>query len=311
MGQITHTFSTKQINKMNKKYQHALEKAPQGAIFRARTSNAVVTAYASGKVLFQGSNPEEELKQWDPSGIPQGNNPFTVAKTNKNNYAPPETLFTTNHIGSDESGTGDYFGPVTTCAVYVTSEQIDHLKAIGIQDSKAITDANIQVLAKQLMEMNIPYSLLVLHNEKYNHLQQKGWTQGKMKAMLHFHAINNLLKKIGPAPYDGILVDQFCQPEVYIRHIQSENEQLPSTNYFMTKAESYSIAVAAASVIARASFLNEMDGLSEDIGHTLLKGASQKVDRLIAKIIQENGQGSLNAIAKTHFANTKKASAFL
>lgn len=306
MGQISQSFSIETINNMQKQYGNSLEKPPQGAVFRARTSNAVITAYNSGKVLFQGSNPEIEVSRW---GMP--NKSATYSKRTTTTFRPPDSLFTVNHIGSDESGTGDYFGPVTTCAVYVTAEQISLLKEMGIQDSKAITDKNIHVLAKELIKLNIPYSLLVLHNEKYNHHQKQGWTQGKMKAMLHYHAINNLLHKIERAPYDGILVDQFCQPEIYIRHINSEQHQLPEKSYFMTKAESYSIAVAAGSVIARASFLNEMDRISDEIGFTLLKGASQKVDQLIAKIMKQNGEASLNSIAKVHFANTNKAKVYL
>lgn len=310
MGQISQTFSSETIKKMENSYKNTLEKPPQGAVFRARTANAVITAYNSGKVLFQGSNPDAEVSRWGTPKKSPTNKSNTYSKTTTT-FRPPDSLFTNNHIGSDESGTGDYFGPVTTCAVYVTAEQINVLKDMGIQDSKAITDKNIHILAKKLIELNISYSLLVLHNERYNQLQKQGWTQGKMKAMLHYHVINNLLQKIGPAPYDGILVDQFCQPEIYIRHINSEQLQLPEKSYFMTKAESYSIAVAAGSVIARASFLNEMDKLSNEVGLTLLKGASQKVDQLIAKIMKQNGEASLHSIAKIHFANTNKAKVYL
>lgn len=311
MGQISQSFSSETIKKMQQQYENSLEKPPQGAVFRARTTNAVITAYNSGKVLFQGNNPNAEVSKWDSSIQRPTQNSRPFSKSMATTFMPPDSLFTSNHIGSDESGTGDYFGPVTTCAVYVTAKQIDILKEMGIQDSKAITDKNIHVLAKKLIELNIPYSLLVLHNEKYNQHQKQGWTQGKMKAMLHYHAINNLLKKIGKAPYDGILVDQFCQPDIYIRHINSEGHQLPNKSHFMTKAESYSIAVAAGSVIARASFLNEMDRLSDEVGVTLLKGASHKVDQLIATIMQQNGEASLQSIAKVHFANTNKAKLLL
>lgn len=309
MGQAVQTFKKETIQKMKHYYKQVInDKPPAGAVFRARTDNAVITAYNSGKVLFQGSNPEIEYKKWsnDVNTTNQKRKPI-AKQSNITNFHPPQTLFTETHIGSDESGTGDYFGPVTTSAAYINKEQIAELKKLGITDSKQITDQNVMYLSNELAKLNIPSSLIVLHNEKYNSLQKQGWSQGKMKAMLHHHAINKLLTKIKNRPYDGILIDQFCQPDLYVRYIASENESLPDKTFFMTKAESYSIAVAAGSVIARASFLNEMDKLSAQVGYSLLKGASQHVDALIAQIIREQGEAILNTCAKLHFANTKKA----
>lgn len=304
MGQSVQTFNLKTIEKMKEYYKQSLStKLPPGAIFRARTDNAVITAYKSGKVLFQGGNPSAEFSKWTDNVVEDIKE---KKKASSSNFLPPQSLFTSTHIGSDESGTGDYFGPVTTCAAYVTEKQINELKMMGIQDSKAITDDNVKRLSKELVKLNIPYSLLVLHNEKYNSLQKQGWSQGKMKAMLHHHAIKKVVDKVGNHPNNGILVDQFCNPDIYIKHISSENETLEENTFFMTKAESYSIAVAAASVIARASFLKEMEKLSKKIGYTLLKGASQRVDNLIAQIIREQGEAVLRTCAKLHFANTEK-----
>lgn len=311
MSHLTLQFSNTTINEMKNLYTEHLLAPPPGAIFRARSNKTMITAYKSGKVLFQGGDIQTEASKWGSTGKTITPTQKKTNSISNHQFQPPSTLFTSNHIGSDESGTGDYFGPITTCATYVTAEQVTLLKEMGIQDSKAITDENIQLLADELIKLQIPYSLLIMHNEKYNDLQQKGWTQGKMKAMLHFHAIENLLKKIGNAPYDGILVDQFCTPDVYRRHIQSENHQLPANSYFMTKAESYSIAVAAASVLARASFLREMERLSQSVGFNLLKGASSKVDQLIADIMKGKGEEILPSIAKVHFANTNKARAYL
>src|SRR5699024_7548777 len=278
---------------------------PNGAIFRAKTDDATITAYKSGKVLFQGKNPEKEAMIWmqfekktsNPSSIP--------AQTSRDKAL---AVVNHHHIGSDESGTGDYFGPITACAVYVKEEQIEHLRAIGIQDSKAIQDHTIKKLVKQLIELQIPYSSVVLSNEKYNKLQAAGWSQGKMKAMLHDTAIKHVHEKngsdLGTIP---IVIDQFCTPKVYANYLRSENLTIPPQTHFMTKAETYSIAVATASVIARSRFIDEMDRLSEVIGEALLKGASKKVDAQIANIIHTHGENILSSIAKVHFANTNKA----
>lgn len=313
LGQISHTFTKEIIRKMTYFYEDNIEKSPQGAIFRARTDNAVITAYTSGKVLFQGKNPAEEAAIWT-SFTNETNEEVTIKKITpktNNSFAPPSNFFTSSHIGSDESGTGDYFGPVTAAAVYVEASQIDSLRQLGIQDSKAINDETIIKLANKLAEMKIPYSTMVIPNEKYNEIQQNGWTQGKMKAMIHQAVIESLLNKLGPVNSAGILIDQFCQPPVFINHIGREGKSLAANTYFITKAETHSIAVAAASVLARYRFITEMDKISDLVGMPILKGASNKVDQQIAQIIREHGREMLPKIAKVHFANTKKAEKYL
>lgn len=313
MGQISASFSNNTIELMKEHYEKHKEKPPQGAIFRARVNGTVITGYKSGKVLFQGANVENEFAKWEKYEV----TPITSSKrnlfsvNNETNFTPPKTLFEQSHIGSDESGTGDYFGPITTCAVYVKAEQIDDLRKMGIQDSKAISDSKVKKLAKQLIDLDIPYSLMVLRNERYNELQRKGWSQSKMKTILHHAVIEKVIEKVNLAPEENKLIDQFCSTDIFKKYLSEEGKSLFQHTYFMTKAEDYSIAVAAASIIARASFLQEMDKLSQLVGCDLIKGASAEVDRLIANIIRVNGQEILPKIAKVHFANTKKAMQYL
>lgn len=313
MGQISAKFSMETIESMKEYYQHETENPPQGAIFRARKNGTVITGYKSGKVLFQGANVEKEFAKWDEQQV---SNPTVKQKSlfsvaSEPAFTPPDTLFAESHIGSDESGTGDYFGPITTCAVYVKAEQIEMLRNLGIQDSKAISDLKVKKLAKQLLDLEIPYSLMVLRNERYNELQRKGWSQAKMKTILHNAVIEKLMEKIDTSFVEGQIIDQFCSSDIFKKYLDQEGKSLFEGTYFMTKAENYSIAVAAASIIARASFLQEMDKLSQLVGVNLIKGASAEVDRLAANIIQMQGESILNKIAKVHFANTKKAKSYL
>lgn len=302
MPQIVLNLSSHQITQLHSHYKPHLKPAPQGAVFAAKTANCSITAYKSGKVLFQGKSPEAEAEKW-------GELPKTVQGTSRavHLYAPPANLYSQSHIGSDEAGTGDFFGPITVAAAYIRSDQFAKLKELGVKDSKNLTDQKIKQIARELVKEKIPYSLVVLHNEKYNRLQRKGWSQGKMKAMLHHHAIANVLKKIAPEKPTGILVDQFAEPQIYINHLKTEGEKIQENIYFQTKAESYSLAVAAGSIIARASFVKEMDKLSEKIGIELPKGASEKVDQAAADIINRFGIDRLESTAKIHFATTKKA----
>jgi len=316
MPQEVLKVSTQTIEKMKAHYGKQIEAGtPPGAVFRAKTYNAAITAYQSGKVLFQGKAPELEARKWGTvsassgtakkSSTAGGKFPKQVSGT------VPEGFLLASHIGSDEAGTGDYFGPITVACAFVEADKIEQLRAIGVQDSKNLTDDTIRKLAKDIVKLGIPYALLVLHNDKYNKLQRKGWSQGKMKAMLHHHAIEKLLSKTKGTDSAGILIDQFCMPDVYKRHLASEKATIPEKTYFMTKAESHSIAVAAASIIARTSFVREMDKLSAEVGFTLPKGASAKVDAAIADVIRTHGHEKLESIAKVHFANTKKAEKYL
>jgi len=320
MKNVTRSFSKETIEKMKYFYGDKIDDTPQGAIFRARTDGAVITAYKSGKVLFQGKGAEEEFTIWSEFAAADKAEQTTLFRESSSHVKTDEQTYTNDeveqilhesHIGSDESGTGDYFGPVTACAVFVERDCIAVLQEMGVQDSKKITDRNILLLTEEILQMDIPYSSMVIDNEKYNELQAQGWSQGKMKAILHHSVIQSVLQKVDESDVQGIVIDQFCPPAVYERHLASERHRLHNRTHFMTKAEDHSIAVATASILARAKFIQEMDRLSEWIGTELQKGASNKVDEIAAKIMREHGKDVLNKIAKVHFANTKKAKALL
>src|SRR5699024_11700219 len=112
-------------------------------------------------------------------------------------------------------GTGDYFGPITNCAMFVPQNKMALLKEIGVQDSKTLTDEKIKELATYLLAMDMPYTLMVLKNEKYNQLQKQGWTKGKMKAMNHEACIKNVQAKMDKETSYDILIEQFCMTHVY------------------------------------------------------------------------------------------------
>lgn len=209
-------------------------------------------------------------------------------------------------IGSDETGTGDYFGPVTVAAVYVPKDKIELIYEIGVKDSKMLNDTLMTRMAPDIMSI-CPHSILTLRNEKYNQLQAKGYSQGKIKAMLHNQALKNVLSKIAPDKPDYILIDQFAERNIYYNHLKNEKEIVRENVLFSTKAEQLHSAVAAASILARYAFLREMDRLSKIVGTELQKGASGKVDEMAANIWLKHGEETLRSMAKWHFANTDKA----
>jgi ribonuclease HIII len=309
MSQAVIKTTMQQINKMMESYSSFVEsKKPPASIFVAKPPGCTVTAYKSGKVLFQGREAEAEAKKWGQTK--QKETKSNSKPKSEQRYRPPATIQTLSIVGSDEVGTGDYFGPMTVVAAFVSKEQIDELQSLGVKDSKNLTDRQIVAIAKKIIPV-VPHSLLVLHNEKYNEIQEKGYTQGKIKAMLHNQAINHVLKKIDKSSVDGVLIDQFVVPDTYFKHIKGKTYDWTGPTYFSTKAEGVHIAVAAASIIARQAFIKEFDKLSEKAGITLQKGAGAQVDEIAAQLIRKNGEDSLRQFTKVHFANTEKAKKLL
>ncbi|WP_026693709.1 ribonuclease HIII [Peribacillus kribbensis] len=296
------------IEKMKAHYQSALtSKVPPGGIFSAKPPGCTITAYKSGKVLFQGPNAETEAAQW--GRIPEGGKPAKSASSVKSHsYSPPPNVGSLSLIGSDEVGTGDYFGPMTVVAVYAAKEHHPLLKELGVRDSKNLKDPQILEIGEQLKHA-VPYSLLVLDNPKYNEKQAGGMSQGKMKALLHNQAIRKVLEKVQPAEPEGVLIDQFAQPEVFFNYLKGAKKFQASNTYLSTKAEGLHLGVAAASILARYAFVKHFDLLSQRAGFTLPKGAGPAVDEAAAKLIAAKGEGALWEYTKVHFANTDKAKA--
>lgn len=281
-----------------------MDKNPPGSVFAAKTPSCTITAYKSGKVLFQGNSSEVEAGKWGVShAAPTKYNPV---KTKSAKGDLPDGIGQMSVIGSDEVGTGDFFGPITVVAAYVKRADIPLLKELGVRDSKDLNDEKIIAIAREIKNI-IPYSLLTLKNDKYNQLQQSGMTQGKMKAILHNKAIANVLKKISPEKPEAILIDQFVQSGTYFQHLKGQKSIMKENVFFSTKAEGIHISVAAASILARYAFLQYMDQLSSAAGFKIPKGAGSQVDEAAAKLIIKKGREVLPSFVKLHFANTQKA----
>lgn len=287
--------------KENYNYYH-VDQQPAGSVFVAKKPGCTITGYRSGKVMFQGKNAEEEADKWKSRAQLE---PEKQTKAPAHKWSPPQHIAEQSIIGSDEVGTGDYFGPMTVAAAFVRKDQYPLLTELGVKDSKHLSDEKISSIAKDIISI-IPHSVLVLRNKKYNDLQQRGMNQGKMKALLHNRALLNTIEKLSNKPYNGILIDQFVDPSVYFRYISSEKKQLTSV-YFATQAEQLHLSVAAASIISRYAFLRELDQLSEQFGIKFPKGAGKQVDEVAAVLIEKEGETALEHCAKLHFTNTIKA----
>ncbi|MDA9461482.1 Ribonuclease HIII [Enterococcus mundtii 3F] len=299
MSNIILKVTTNQMTMMKEAYRPFLVQKPiPYTHFSAKKNGTTITAYTSGKVMFQGNGAEQEAAKW-------GDPPTPKKTTQVSTSSLPKDLQTLSVLGSDEVGNGSYFGPLTVCAAYVDQTQLKELRSLGVKDSKELKDSQIIQLAKVLKE-TIPYQLLVLPPKKYNEIQPT-YNAVRMKVALHNQAIHLLLQKIAPVKPDAILIDQFTPEANFKKYARLEKNQITEKLYFVTKGEQYHLAVAAASIISRASFLEELDKASAELGLTLPSGAGTKSDQVAATILKKGGEALLANYAKLHFANTEKA----
>ena len=264
-------------------------KTPPYAVFQADDADTNITLYESGKVVFQGNNADidAEIKQKEDK------------KAEKKEDTKDLRFINVATIGSDEVGTGDYFGPVVVTASYVDKEHMSLMYELGVKDSKKLTDQKILEIGPTLIK-KIPHSTFILDNKTYN---QRPTNMNQIKAVLHNKVLCEMVKK--GYDYKYVVVDQFCYPRNYFQYIYGAKEKFTKIT-FTTKAEDKCLSVAASSIICRYIFLREMQKIEEKYNIFLKKGAGLDVDKQGAMLVQRYGEGILSEIAKLNFKNTDK-----
>ena len=281
MNVISLTLNEQQIQKLVKTYEESLVQPNSIYIqHQLKLENCVITIYTSNKVVFQGKDAEIYASSFQESST----------------QIYPQA-------GSDEVGTGDYFGPVCVCACIVQEKDKELLQQLKINDSKQIKDEDIRRIGKQLIQ-TLPYSLCILDNKKYNEIHSQN-NMNMIKAKLHNQCYMHLEKKFGKLPQFKV-VDQFTPEKSYYQYLQGQPTVIGNI-HFETKAESKYDAVACASIIARYAFLQAWDAMEEKYHMTFIKGASSKVDDCILEFINTHGMEELSNVGKLHFQNTQKA----
>ena len=283
-------------------------KTPPYAIFQADEMDTVVTLYESGKAVFQGISADIDANMWkemerhlNPTKKIEMTNSTEKKKEKKEVYIDPK-IYNSTSIGSDEVGTGDYFGPIVVTSAYVKKENIPFLEELGVKDSKKLTDEKILEIVPKLIKV-IPYSSVVLSNKEYNEKYSEDINMNKLKAILHNKVLGNMVKN--GYEYDYIVVDEFAQKYVYFNYLKSSNDVVRNIT-FLTKGEDKCLSVACASLISRYIFIKEFAKISENVGMILPKGASTLVDEKGVEIVKKYGFDKLKEIAKLNFKNTTK-----
>lgn len=289
--------------KLNEFYEDLKrDKTPDYAVFQAQDGDTVVTLYKSGKVVFQGRDADLASDFWIATEKMANKNVEinNSDKKKEKEITIDKKIFYSTSIGSDEVGTGDFFGPIVVTGTYVKKENIPFLQELGVTDSKKLDDSKILKIVPEIIK-KIPYTTFVLSNKQYNDMYET-MNMNKVKAILHNKVLVDLTSKYRS---DYIVVDEFAKENTYYSYLR-EVPHVVRNITFLTKGETRCLSVACASMISRYIFIKEFDKLSDKLGITLPKGAGSLVDEVGVQIVKKYGFDKLTEISKCNFKNIDK-----
>lgn len=265
-------------------------------VFQAQDNDTVITLYESGKVMFQGTSADIDANMWIDIDGASKIDKVKVKKEEKKYYE-------CSSIGSDEVGTGDYFGPIVVTSCYVNKEDIPFVESLGIRDSKKLDDSKILKIAKEVIK-KVKYKSMIMTNSEYNAKYSDSYNINKIKAIMHNKVLWRMVHEEN-LEYDYIIVDEFAREARYYEYLNG-NPEIQKGITFITKAEDKNPAVACASVISRYIFLKEFDKICDEIHIPLVKGAGKEVDNIGKEVVETFGKEKLKEIAKYNFKNTER-----
>jgi ribonuclease HIII len=293
LNSYTHLLTNEQVAKLRAVLEDTgFQFSPKPyTIFFAQKQKLSVAVYEKGpKILLQGRGVEDFVKFTLEPEI------FGEARLGYEEVHSPEMF--QPHFGVDESGKGDFFGPLVIAGVFVDRQSARQLLDLGVQDSKRIgSDARIHALARQIRQIaRDATDVVAIGPARYNELYKKFGNLNSLLGWGHARVIENLLARRPDCPRS--LSDQFADAQVIekalLRHGQKiQIEQRP-------RAES-DIAVAAASILAREAFINWLERKGNELGAKLGRGASGEIKNTAADIVDKHGAQMLSQIAKVHF----------
>src|ERR1700730_16089757 len=293
MNSYTHALTKEQTAKLRALLKESgFTFAPKPyTIFFGQKNKLSVAVYEKGpKVLLQGRGVEEFVQfELEPKILGE-------AKLGYEEVHSPEMF--QPHFGIDESGKGDFFGPLVISGVYVDAGIARKLLDAGVQDSKRIgSDARIRDLADSIRKHSLGLvDVVLIGPERYNDLYEKFGNLNKLLGWGHARVIENLLAKKPDCPRS--LSDQFADKRVIEQSLLRHGRKIDIQQ--RTKAES-DVAVAAASILAREGFINWMERREKALGLRLGRGVSPGVKEAAAKLVEAKGPAILREVAKVHF----------
>jgi ribonuclease HIII len=257
---------------------------PQHTCFSAKKKGLVCTLYASGKLVVQGKECAEFVEFYlEPE----------ILKTFTYTH-PLSQVDLSSRIGIDESGKGDFFGPLCIAGVYVKEDQFGQLLDMGVKDSKSLKDATIRKLAKEIKKTCL-YHIVRINPLKYNQIYADFKNLNRLLAWGHATTIEQLVEQSG---CKNVLIDQFADESVVELALKRKKLSVHLTQRHRGEED---LAVAAASILAREAFVLGLEQLSEEVGIILPKGSSKATVLAGREVLKRWGEEKLKEVGKLHF----------
>ena len=264
-----------------------IEDSNQYVVWRLKGKGVIAIAYSSGKILFQGSDTSSD---------------WILVEECLSSVLSKEKF--QNHIGVDEAGKGDYFGPLVTAAAFVEEKNLEKLKGLGIMDSKKITDKKIAKIFDEIKD-SLLFDVSILMPEEFNLLYKQYQNINKLLASQHSLVIENLLTKLDSLgrDCDYVLIDQFSKNPMRVKGVLGVKGR--DVEFRQMHGGEADIAVAMASIVARYHFVQSMDKLSEKWNIEFPKGATDVVN-VGKEFVAKYGVNNLTKVAKVNFKTTEQ-----
>lgn len=287
------------LEKMKKYYDSQMVPVDDtNLIFKAHAIGCDILAKKDGTIEFNGQNSIQEAKHWSKK----------IAKELAKLTSVTDDVYSYPHIGSAETGSADYLGPICVVSCYVTSSDIELLKGLNIDDISNLSNQEIVNCAKVIKDKLI-YSLLILDNSHYNKMVQEGLNQANIRAKLYNQATVNVMQKVKQNVKVKV-INQFVSPKTYFNYLKNEVIVVKDL-MFETNAENTYMAVLAAEILSRYAYLQYYANMTKSLKMNLCRGTSAAVDAVAAKIASKYGEKMLTKVAKLNFTNTKRVKALL
>ncbi len=262
------------------------------AYFGASGNGVNITCYTSGRLLVQGKGTADFVRYYlEPNLLREIRFGYE--------YLLREGLSGEERIGVDESGKGDYFGPLVIAGVHADKTNLKELYDLRVVESKRISDRRALALTLVLCS-KFKNSVVIIGPEKYNMLYDKMNNLNRILAWGHARVVENLLSKVN---CKKVIVDQFADKSALCNALMKKGRRIELEQRHQAEQD---IVVAAASVVARGKFLARLQRLSELFKIDLPKGASPKVIETGKSFIETRGIQQLAKVAKLHFSTTQK-----
>lgn len=208
-----------------------------------------------------------------------------------------------SHIACDETGSGDFFGPLCVVSCYVDERDYDWLLSVGVRDPKEMDNKELVQVAKEIKD-RIIYSLLILDNSHYNAMVKAGNNLANIKAKLYNQAVTNVMQKIG-MPVEDKLVNQFVSPKTYYNYLKSEVIVVKDLKFLQKGEENY-LGIACSIILSRYAYLQYFNNMSRSLKMRLPRGNSNSVDAIAIEVAKKYGPKMLNKVTKTNMTNYKR-----